>query len=264
MSQPSQDQTTSKDYFLSGLRVAQISILLVLIYLLTNVHTLIVSFLVSLNSSANQTQLLISEQRAFLKQQQDLWNNPKTQESIGLLLRQGNEFAKFMDSSQGAAREGKILIKDLQGTAKEVNSLVKDLREKTLVDISSLISEATKTLEVLASKSGKTLDGSTEAIKALKELLQNKNVLDALANVKSITGNIDKTSASVALSAEDLQEGLPALVKTFQEIARNISETTQEIKTFSTQFNKPTPAYVKVLRYIVAVLAPALPVLLKR
>lgn len=257
-------QQTNKDYFLHGLRIAQIAIILVLTYSLINVHGMIISFLENLNNSAKQTQLLITEQRIFLKQQQDLWNNPKTQESIGLILRQGNEFAKLMDGLQGAAKETKPLIKELQGTAREVNSLVKDVREKTLVDLSSLIQEATKTLELIASKSGNTLDASTEAINELKKLLQDKNVLETLANIKNITGNIDKTSASVALSAEDIQQGLPALVKTFQEIAQNISATTGEIKTFSTQFNKPTPAYVKILRFLVAVFAPALPVLIKK
>lgn len=199
-----------------------------------------------------------------MKQQQDLWNDPKTQESIGLFLRQGNEFAKFMDSSQGAAKEAKTLIKGLQETTRETNALLATVRQTTIVDLSSLLTEATTTLKTLSEKSGATIEASTETINQLNTLLKRPEILETLANIQKITGNIDKTSATIALSAQDVKEGLPALIAALQGIANNIQGTTAEIKTFAGEVNKPVPSYVKILRYLVAVLAPALPVLAKR
>lgn len=246
------------------LRAAQIGLIFVIVYALVDVHGLVIGFLIKMNGSATETQALIKEQRAFLKQQQALWNNPKTQESIGLILRQGNEFAKFMDHSQGAAKEIKLLTKDLQLTVREANSLMKTVRDDTLAGINALIKEATANIKRLGDAGEGSLKASTATINQLENLLKNQNVLDVLANIASTTNNIDKTSALIAISAGDINEGLPAIIKTFQEISRNIASTTLEIKTFAGAFNKPTPAYVKILRYLVAVLAPALPVLVKK
>lgn len=259
MSQLERRESTS-----SSLRAAKIALIMILIYVIVDVHGLVMGLLLKLNASATETQALIQEQRAFLKQQQSLWNNPKTQESIGLILRQGNEFAKFMDHSQGAAKETKLLVADLRSTLKETSGLINEVKEITVPNINTLVKEATSTLATIKNGSKETLEASTATIKQLENLLKNQNVMDALANIASTTGNIDKASALIALSVEDVQQGLPVLVAALQNIAQNAAATTNEIKLFAGQFNKPTPAYIKILRYIVAVFAPVLPVLVKR
>lgn len=257
-------QTEKSDFILLSLRAAKIALVVVLVYVIVDVHGLVIGLLLKLNTSATEMQALMQEQRVFLKQQQTLWNNPKTQESIGLILRQGNEFAKFMDHSQGAAKETKLLITDLRGTIKETDGLIKEIKNTSLPNINDFIKEASSTLTIIKSGSKETLEASTATIKQMEELLKNQNVLDALANIAATTGNINKTSALIALSAEDIHEGLPVLIKALQDVAANAAATAMEIKTFATQFNKPTPAYIKILRYVVAVLGPALPVLAKK
>ncbi|MEW6732062.1 MAG: hypothetical protein AB1489_12110 [Acidobacteriota bacterium] len=158
----------------------------------------------------------------------------------------------------------------MYSTKKRTDALLDHFESKTLVRIDRLVEELTSAIKVAAAEEG-VLDQMHDAIEALEALLRNPNLIAAIANVEA-------TTASVKLAAQDFLQGLPVLIAAFQAIARNgerITESSVKLVDYGQQlgeqlviaakkFNQPLTGAQRILAFLASALGKSLPTLIGR
>ncbi len=205
-------------------------------------------------NNINSASAAISKSAIAVQQsseaQRDLLTNKKTLEGIGLLLRQGNDLARTVD---------KVNI----GLDK-VNNLVIPQAVYTFASAQQTFEETREKIDLLGNKAATVLDTTDENLQRLHELLADPNVKKALQGIAETSNNASLAAFHVQVTAQEVQSAIPELIKSFQAVANNADQSSEEVKIFLTGLNKPLTKKQKIFRFLTEAVIKSSPALLRR
>lgn len=196
---------------------------------------------VEVRKASTEVSLAAVEQRAFLKRQQDLFEAPQTQRSIGLALRTGD---------------------DLNRTVKKLNRTLDLFNDRTLLTINDRIlpnaadllasgDSMIRTTALVVQADGNALrllaEEGTLTVRQLGTLLSSPSVVAFLAESA-------EAAKEAKLTAKEVREAIPELLVELHKIEQEVARGAGELATYIAGFNAPSSKTGKVLRFILGVL----------
>lgn len=194
---------------------------------------------VQVRQAAEQVNLAASEQRAFLKRQQDLFEDPKTQRSIGLALRTGDDL--------------NLTVKKLNHTLDVFNDkTLAQVNDQVLPNISQLVlssDQMVRTTAMVIAGNGNALKVMTEettlTIAQVRRLLSDPKLPDLIADS-------DTLLQEAHLTAAEVRKAIPDLLAELQKIEENVGRGTGETADFIASFNKPDSKKSKIAKFLLS------------
>lgn len=210
----------------------------------------ITSTLKNINDASAEVKTSAIAVRESSQAQRDLFTNKKTLDGIALLLRQGNDLARTVD---------KVNI----GLDK-INNLAIPQAVYTMSSAQQMFEEGREKIDSLGNKAATVLDTTDENLQQLHELLADPNVKKALQGIAETTNNTSLAAFHVQVTAQEIQSAIPELIKSFQAVANNADQSSEEVKIFLTGLNKPLTKKQKVFRFLTEAVIKSSPALLRR
>jgi hypothetical protein len=205
-------------------------------------------------SASRQLSAAAAEQRAFILQQERLWNDPKTQKSIGSLLRAGDDLARLVDRGQSIFR--RIDTDILPGATK-----VLETTDETLKAATGTLNTTNKTILDLGDRAGKTIDEAQSTIKAGGDLLRAVELRQALGNINRATAELPGLAQSIKVAADkfgvmeqQIIDRLPSLLDEIVKGARSGAGILQIIETKFSELSAKPSRFQRVLGAALTVL----------
>lgn len=202
------------------------------------------------------TQELQSSARAFKtvsELQAEQLTDPRTQRSIGLLLRVGDDLSRT--------------VMKVNNALDKTNQALQTVNTETLPRVNQCL-DGSRAL-ILKCDDGITLilSDTDATIKEIRALLAKPEVNQFLNSVASIAQRADGVAENIHVSSSEVRNALPALVESLKMVAANTDTTTAEVAKFLKRLNTPLSKKEKamaVLLRVIAATGPSITELLRR
>lgn len=183
------------------------------------------------NETSRQVKLLSIQSRAFSEDQAKKFNDPKTQESIGLWLRTGNEAAKTADNIVKLTRSADALITNANGLVERVREETVPRVNRTADEASEGILRSTKGVAEVSRASVGMIDAGTKAIDTATFVLADPKIDSILEHVDNTMTNLDSLSQMAAMNA-------PAFFANVNDFTYHTAGVAEEMHKFGQGVNK--------------------------
>lgn len=189
--------------------------------------------------------------------QNKLLTDVKTQENIGVLLRQADDVARLVKNANIALNQ---VNREILPSANKAL----DASTNTINQAGAALKQTETTIRVFTSKGEIILDSSNESIRALEAILQQPNLKVIVDNLAATSAQSIETVRQLNISAEEINKALPELLTKLNNIGNNTDLTGKEITTFLQGVNKPKTRKQKLFRALIQALIISAPYLSNR
>lgn len=168
---------------------------------------------------------VLREQQVFIGEQERRFNDPKTQQAIGLALRIG--------------RPATEAIFALRHAGSDLDGLIQDARRDTLPAIRGLAEESQRTTATLGLSLARVGDSASNTFSAATETTKNVDSLIMSAEVRRIIEN------SVKITDEGAKDA-PDFFAASTRLTNNLADASGEVAIGLHKLNKPTTLKDKI------------------
>lgn len=166
--------------------------------------------------------------------------DPKTQRSLGLLLRTGD------DLSRTVMKVNSALDKTNQALA-TVNTETLPRVNQTLDGANALILKCSDGVTLV-------LSDTDETIKQIRQLLQSPEIKQALQGFADTATHTSGIAQNVEFTSGDLRSALPALLEQIKTIQANVADSSQAVAQLLGRLNRPVSKKERVFQFLLRLL----------
>lgn len=181
--------------------------------------------------------------RQTAERQQAQFDDPRTQRSLGLLLRTGD---------------------DLNRTVKKINTTLDLLNRQTIPAFNQTLELTNATIIQCSDGVTLVLSDADAAVRELRAVLANPDLARSLAGLADTAESAAQVAKEVDATSAEIRHAIPELLAEIQAVAHNSTRTTNEIAVFLERLNKPESKKAKLFRWILQSLLVAAPYAARR